>query len=76
MIRKIEKKMMSIHLHHSDVERLQHVMLQNGYDADYDSAAGIWQEYSDDNAAGWLSLPEDDDKLWETVAHRVEREAQ
>jgi hypothetical protein len=76
MIRKIENKPMSIHRHHSDVERLQRVMLQNGYEADYDSAAGIWEDYSDDYAAGWLGMPEEDDELWQRIEDRVEREAQ
>ena len=75
MIRKIIKEDDYIHRHHSDVERLQRVMLQNGYEADLRSAADIWEEYSDDYAAGWLGMPENDDELWETIESRVEREA-
>lgn len=64
------------HRHQSDVERLQRVMLQNGYDADLPSAADIWEEYSDDYAAGWLGMPDDDIELWETIKYRVEEAAQ
>jgi hypothetical protein len=76
MIRKIIKEDDYRHRHHSDVERLQRVMLQNGYEADLRSAAGIWEDYSDDYAAGWLGMPDDDEELWQTIEHRVEREAQ
>jgi len=64
MIRKIIKNDDYRHRHHSDVERLQRVILINGYEADLRSAAGIWEDYSDDYAAGWLSMPEDDKELW------------
>ena len=73
MIRRIFKKPTQIHRHHADVERLQRVMLQNGYEADYDDAANIWEEYSDSFAAGWLYLPKDDDELWEIIEDMVQR---
>jgi hypothetical protein len=72
MIRKIENKPIQTHRHHSDVERLQRVMLQNGYEADYNDAANIWDDYSDAYAAGWLGMPEDDNELWDEIKNRVE----
>lgn len=65
-----------MHRHHNDVERLQRVILHNGYESDYDDAANIWEDYSDSYAAGWLYLPDDDNELWSMIEGRVEREAQ
>ena len=74
MIRKIRYEDNYQHRHQSDVERLQRVMLANGYDADLQSAAGIWEEYSDDYAAGWMGMPDDDNELWQIIQLRVEEE--
>lgn len=74
MIRKNNKRLPTqLHRWHGDVIRLQQVMYENGYDADYDDAANIWEEYSDDLAAGWIGLPEEDGELWELIEHRVKR---
>ena len=76
MIRKIKYTNNYQHINQSDVERLQRVMLQNGYDADFRSAADIWKDYSDDYAAEWLGMPDDDIELWETIRYKVEEVAQ
>jgi len=76
MIRRIESKPKQLHRCHNDVIRLQAVILQNGYEADYEDAANIWEDYSDSYAAGWLGLPDDDNELWQIIEDRVEREAQ
>jgi len=61
------------HRHQSDVERIQLVLLKNGHMVDLKTAAGIWEEYSDSFAAGWLSVPVDEDELWQEIKYRVEK---
>lgn len=73
MIRKVKE--IKPHRHHEDVERIQRVILQNGYEADYDDAAKIWDDFSDSYSAGWLGLPDDDKELWQIIKDIVEKEA-
>ena len=61
------------HRHQSDVERIQLVLLKNGHMVDLKAAAGIWEKYSDSFAAGWLSVPVDEDELWQEIKYRVEK---
>lgn len=77
MIRKINQPDTPYyHRHIEDVERIQQVCLKNGYAADLEDCAGIWSEYSDSYAAGWLGLDEDDDDLWRTIKNYVETYAE
>lgn len=64
------------HRHHSDVERLRRVILENGYEVNLTSAASIWGNYSEDLAAGWMGLPEDDSELWSIIKNKVKQRAQ
>lgn len=64
------------HRHYSDVERLQRVIMENGYEASLTSAASIWGNYSDDLAAGWMGLPEDDVELWTIIKNKVKQRKQ
>lgn len=52
------------HRHLHDVERIQQVCEQNGYEADLEACAFLWDEYSDSMCAGWLGLPDDNEELW------------
>lgn len=63
------------HRHKDDVERLQRVLLANGYYSELQSCADIWQNYSDDYEAGWMGMPNDDDELWGIVEWRVSEAA-
>ena len=60
------------HRHIGDVVRIQRVAEEHGYEADLEACAYIWDEYSDDYAAGWLLLPEEDEDLWETVHRKAQ----
>lgn len=59
------------HRHLGDVVRIQRVAEQNGYEADLEACAYLWDEYSDRYAAGWLGLPEDDNDLWTLVLYEA-----
>lgn len=59
------------HRHLSDVERIFAVMSAGGVDTDLNTCAYIWDEYSDDYAAGWLGLPDDDQDLFDTVMRKA-----
>lgn len=71
MIRKIIKEDNYEHRHITDVKRLQRVMLQNGYESDLRSVAGLWDDYSDTYAAGWIGLPENDEELWGILRNKI-----
>lgn len=61
------------HRHLGDVVRIQQVCEQNGYEADLEACAYLWDEYSDRYAAGWLGLPEDDNDLWTEIIFQASR---
>ena len=68
MIRKINTNSPEFtHRHKPDVERIQSIIRNNGYEADLEDCACIWEEYSDMYAAGWLGLGEDDDGVWNCI---------
>lgn len=50
-----------------DVERIQKVLDDNGYDSNLSDCADLWEQYSDESAAGWLSLPDDDTELFRII---------
>lgn len=50
-----------------DVDRMQRCLKEAGFTATADEAVGAWAEYSDDNFAGWLELPESDATLREIL---------
>lgn len=58
------------HRHIGDVERIQRVLLDNGYSSLLEDCGNLWDNYSDDYCAGWLNLPEDDDDLWDILKYR------
>ena len=53
MIKKIKQNKAYNHRHKSDVERIQQVCMRNGYEADLEDCAGIWDDYSDMYATGY-----------------------
>ena len=53
------------HRHINDVKRIQKVLLDNKYSISLKDAAGLWEEYSEMFAAGWLGLPDSDVRLFE-----------
>jgi hypothetical protein len=54
-----------------DVQRIQMVALSHGVVLSARDAEAAWDSYSDDMAAGWMGLPEDDDDLWSYVRTRI-----
>jgi hypothetical protein len=48
----------------SDVERIVKVALAHGIELSPKEAEAAWDEHSDNYAAGWLYLPEDDESIW------------
>jgi len=52
-----------------DVERIQQVMVSKGYYCTLKMCAHMWEEYSDTYCAGWLSLPESDDDLFNILKY-------
>lgn len=60
------------HRHMSDVQRIYEVMTSGGVETDLQTCAYIWDSYSDDYAAGWLGLPEEDTDLFNTIMSKAE----
>jgi HSP90 family molecular chaperone len=61
------------HRHIADVKRIREVIGKYGRHVSLPTAAGIWENYSDLYAAGWLGLPDDDEELWLTIEKEVYR---
>ena len=51
----------------NDVWRIQNVAMSHGITLTTEQAEAVWRSYSDDMAAGWMSLPESDEELWEII---------
>lgn len=71
MIQKIEQKEVFEHRWIRDVERIQEVLLYNGYSSTLRDCANLWDDYSEAYAAGWLGLPDDDRELWDILINRI-----
>jgi len=55
----------------SDVNRMQLCLRKTGFTASDDEVVQAWAEYSDDNCAGWLNLPESDETLHQLLVRYV-----
>jgi hypothetical protein len=51
----------------ADVLRIRQVALRNGLALSDAEAQAAWERFSDSMAAGWLTLPEDDEDIYTTV---------
>jgi hypothetical protein len=47
-----------------DIARIVQVALKHGYSLTMRQAEDVWEKYSESMFAGWMVLPDDDDKLW------------
>ena len=54
-----------------DVDRMLRCLKEASFTATDDEAVGAWAEYSDDNFAGWLALPELDTTLREILLENL-----
>jgi len=51
-----------------DCQRIQRVLLENGYDASLDQCERAWHSYGEENyCAGWLVLPKEDQEIFERL---------
>jgi hypothetical protein len=48
----------------SDIDSIVLVAYKNGYDIDREDAQLVWEEHSEDYAAGWLMLEPEEDILF------------
>lgn len=61
------------HEFHKDVERIQRVMKEHGYDIDYFSASEIWTLISESFCAQWLIMPESDEELFKDIDMNIRK---
>jgi len=52
------------HRYMTDVKRIKQVLKVNGYNSTLRDCGNLWDDHSDDFAAGWLNLPHTDGELW------------
>jgi len=51
-----------------DCERIKAVLIENGFiNAGLNDAIWLWNEYSESYAAGWLGLPDEDEKIYDCI---------
>lgn len=54
--------------HRDSCERIKSVLIANGFiNAGLNDALGLWGEYSDSYAAGWLGLPDNDAEIFDCI---------
>jgi hypothetical protein len=55
-----------------ECQRIKKVLIKNGYiNTGLRDAMGLWSDYSEEYAAGWLGLPEDDEELFDCIKHHI-----
>jgi len=58
--------------HKEESERLRDLLIARGFiSCGIGDAEGLWMSYSDDYAAGWLGMPDDDNDLYECIKDRL-----
>lgn len=58
--------------HREESIRLQQLLVKKGFTScGIGDAEGLWMNYSDDFAAGWLGMPDDDEDLYECIKHQL-----
>jgi hypothetical protein len=51
----------------NDIDRIVRIFADRGYEITASDAAKAWERYSDSMAAGWLSLDEEDDYVFDNA---------
>lgn len=58
--------------HRDDCERIKSILVQRGFiNAGLRDALWLWGEYSDSYAAGWLSLPDEDEDVYNCIKNLI-----
>lgn len=55
-----------------DVQRIQKVLIENGYEATLIECQNLWKEYSNDVSALWLLLPKQDEEVFYYLKDKIE----
>lgn len=55
-----------------EAEKIKKVLVDKGFiNAGLNNAIGLWGQYSDDNAAGWLGVDEDPDDIFRCIEKHI-----
>lgn len=56
-----------------DIKRIVKVLLDKNIICSEQNAQFLWSEYSDGMAAGWMSLPREDEDVFNCIAYQVNK---
>lgn len=59
------------HRYPEDLQRIQKVLIDQGYIVSLRDCATLWDEYSDSMCAGWMCLPHDDAEVYACISLNV-----
>lgn len=54
-----------------DIRRIKNILLHRGYNATLTNSEQLWDRYSDSMAAGWMTLPENDEEVFECISYYI-----
>jgi len=57
---------------HEDTMRIQRVLIDKGYFAENSQCRRLWELHSEEYAAGWLTLPNKDEEIYESIRPHFE----
>lgn len=60
----------------NDVNRIRHALLMAGYDVTLTEAMQLWEEYSGDICAAWITVPNNNREIVEIVERYIETDWQ
>lgn len=52
----------------ADILRIREVLRRKGWNASLRKSHALWTQYSDSMCAGWMSLPVDDQELYDCIS--------
>lgn len=77
-MRKLKRKNYNGHIktHSSDVKRIVEIFEKRGFEISEEDACWAWERHSDEWAAGWLGLGNDDDEIFNDVIEYLTEDEQ
>lgn len=52
-----------------DIKRIKRILIEHGYNATLTLAEVLWEKYSESMCAGWMSLPDNDEEVFDCISY-------